>query len=1071
MSLTKPDEPLKFDVHLSNFQAKGLPPDRYYALKVTFMKKIFWTVPIKNSEPKFLIDSTFYIEIEFDKLKSTYMNIELFSISSSNHNPEKELHTKSILPISVLRVDLLTIAIGTKHHDIHLLSSINGKSLGRIQFDVICEQIENISFTINSLNVKLNYCIQNQISFRLKYLYERNINETMFTVPIQSQHNTKDSTTIYSWTPDPKTNPLKFNKVMLSINELQCSNLEIVLYETNFSVEPTDIGEISTTNRKIEADVRSEDTFFKKIPKNTTIEKYEYGSRTLVAKKQIIENIDLILLPNFNEIGYSRLNLYNMLAQKDFLMQEQTSQCFHRLSYLYRGDIQRKSMDYEMNKSSNLSAHNFEKNRSHQHHRTNSASQIGGKATKENLNGQEDNINKEKTIECSAKPNNKKLSKNIVIKLIDEKTSIQFKQDICHNGKEIGKIEGVITLEHLPLLKQIMCGVHTEKGLDLNTNYYYTNLSSIQTELPKELQFISNQTLNLTQSILNFTLKQNTFSYRELNEQLTKTLVKFIEPLKYKDSEGHLKYEIKTEFDHIRAPQILLNLGLTIINSLDSFNTEQRIICFEILDLINNRSELSLKSLSLFTYFDANNEKNTLKQKVIESFIEFMIHTLDNTLEKLSKKFNDEQTRSFISHFLAVAYFRLPIFRTEFLKALNPEYDEDQKTEQIKNYNYVFDWGELFYNRVAKIKEINFQDKSEELLKILSKSNWRERIKLKGQGFYSIISHFEKYLYSKYEKTQEVNLDSVPGINEIKNSIIAELKTKPVSQYPQSLLKLFSIFIYNPNDMNRFYKIIIEHTNAYDSPCVFMAIKILDSFFQVYEQNKNTSSFSYKFDYDLLKNPFNIVFEIDNALCIAKYLWLYYKHAHIMSIIHINEILTDIFKNKFFNLFFHWSWQVRDIFYHLLWYIVSHRIKNKNYLKEKKNLFEERMNTLKRGDEQGFYKAFHNDYYEQMKSSILKEYYEKVRIIEVVRSVVRKEKLDPYYNTNFVSDSKILEKIGDSSRKMVVVSIYQYDLVEKEFKAWEKKNKNCSTVQYPEIKMLPPKDDYTEYTSSSVDQW
>ena len=106
-----------------------------------------------------------------------------------------------------------------------------------------------------------------------------------------------------------------------------------------------------------------------------------------------------------------------------------------------------------------------------------------------------------------------------------------------------------------------------------------------------------------------------------------------------------------------------------------------------------------------------------------------------------------------------------------------------------------------------------------------------------------------------------------------------------------------------------------------------------------------------------------------------------------------------------------------------------------------------------------------------MKSSILKEYYEKVRIIEVVRSVVRKEKLDPYYNTNFVSDSKILEKIGDSSRKMVVVSIHQYDLVEKEFKAWEKKNKNCSTVQYPEIKMLPPKDDYTEYTSSSVDQW
>ena len=106
-----------------------------------------------------------------------------------------------------------------------------------------------------------------------------------------------------------------------------------------------------------------------------------------------------------------------------------------------------------------------------------------------------------------------------------------------------------------------------------------------------------------------------------------------------------------------------------------------------------------------------------------------------------------------------------------------------------------------------------------------------------------------------------------------------------------------------------------------------------------------------------------------------------------------------------------------------------------------------------------------------MKSSILKEYYEKVRIIEVVRSVVKKEKLDPNYNTNFVSDSKILEHISEDSRKMVVASIHQYDLVEKEFKAWEKRNKTCNSIQYPEIKMLPPKDDYTEYTSSSVDQW
>ena len=219
------------------------------------------------------------------------MRIEVYAFNSPQNNKSiNELYSKKSVPISILNVDLLTIAIGTKHHDIHLLSSSDGSLLGRIQFDVTCEQIENISFTINTLNVKLNYCIQNQISFRLKYLYERNINETMFTEPIQGQHNTKDSTTLYTWTPndvkDSKGNPLKFNKVMLSINELQCSNLEIVIYETNFSVEATEGSTLNVDNstNKRNDDVRSEDTFFKKIPKNTTIEKYDFGSKTLVVK-------------------------------------------------------------------------------------------------------------------------------------------------------------------------------------------------------------------------------------------------------------------------------------------------------------------------------------------------------------------------------------------------------------------------------------------------------------------------------------------------------------------------------------------------------------------------------------------------------------------------------------------------------------------------------------------------------------------------------------------------------------------------------------------------------------------
>lgn len=1056
------------------------------------------------------------------------MEISVYSFSHQGKSRSSTIIEQMMLkhkPISVLLIDLLTIAIGTKHHDIHLLSAIKGNYLGRILFDVKCEQIENIAFTINSLNIKLNYSIQNQISFRLKYIYEENINETMFTLPIKNKLNTKDST-LYTWVPNEKQgNPLKFNKVMLSVNELQNSNLEIELFEANFSEQ----AENDEKEKGKDNDIKSEDTFFKRVPKNNTVEKYDYEGN-LYAKKQHIEDIDFVLLANFNEIGYARISFYNLLNQKDFLLPQQISQCFHRFSYLFwHQSIENKTESLNLtqhnlgNKMDSITNFDNFQNHSHIHAHTRSNGNIEkkkigksksnfvGKSKIRKSNFEEKKIedpdifeqddcedenfqivgeNLEKEVKKEKPPKlkkghtvavpehiskiltkdseDKKLSRTVFLKLVDERTQIEFKETISFSGKDIGEVEGVIVVEHIPLLNQIMCGVHTEKGLDLNTNDYYMSEHSLQTDLPMELKKISDLNLQLTQSILNFTLKQNVYSYRELNDQLTKVLQNILEPLRYRDNEGNLRYHIKTEFDLIRAPQILLNLGLTVINSLDSFNIEQRTICFEILGLINSRVELSLKSLSLLTNIDNDVEKNKLKIKVIESFLDFMTHTLDNTLEKLSKKFNDEKTKGFISNFLVVAYFRLPMFQKEFLKALNPSYE--QKSEEIKNYNYIFDWGELFYSRLKKVPGINLEEKEKELEKILEKSGWRDRIRVKGVGFYSILSHFDNYLYSRYEKNQELNLDAAPGITVIKNSIIAELENKPVYSYPQSLIDILSVFIYNANDMNRFYKVIISKTNAYDSISVFTAIKILDSFFEAYLENKN-STFSHKFDYTLLKRPFNIVIEIDNGLCIAKYLWLFYKNVHIMSIIQRSEMITDILANYFFILFFHWSWEVRDIFYHLLFYIISHRLKSKNFMLENKNLFEERMSTLKSDDIEGFYKTVHSDCYEQIKKAMLSAYYAKLRIIEMVRSIVRKEKLDPNFNSNFTTQSKDLNVITEKMRPFVVASIFHYDVVEKGFRDWERKNKNNQNPEYPKLTMNPPKDDYTEYNSQIGDQW
>ena len=87
-----------------------------------------------------------------------------------------------------------------------------------------------------------------------------------------------------------------------------------------------------------------------------------------------------------------------------------------------------------------------------------------------------------------------------------------------------------------------------------------------------------------------------------------------------------------------------------------------------------------------------------------------------------------------------------------------------------------------------------------------------------------------------------------------------------------------------------------------------------------------------------------------------------------------------IFRNRFFELFFTWSWQIRNIFYHLLLYSIGLKLKNKSFKSEKSKLGKERLERLNQKDENGF-KAFNNEYPDQMKTSILNLYFEKLILI------------------------------------------------------------------------------------------
>ena len=603
-----PKGPLKFDCRIFNFQASNLFPNKHYLITVKILEKTFY---LKSSSqgpnPIFELDERSIIEIKFEQLKKSYVTIELFCLnkpfSSKNNKKSVEEIISNKKPISILSVDFLTVVIGTKHHDIQLLStSETNEILGRMQFDILCEQIEEITISLKKVHVKLDYLVSNLACFRLKFLYERNCNETLFTLPVASKINQKDNKTEYFWKASVEDkDTLKINKVILNVNELFCSNLEIIIYETNFSYEGNSNNNmIQIKNTTSQEEILPNETYFKKIKKKRSNSTFELHSKTTsLIETKFLQNENkndyLILLPNFNEIGYSRLNLYNLLSEKTFSLKYNVKNYFQKLSYLYSNDTDELNLSGEqLTSKRNFIDLKLDKVKSHKSEINISKrfNQIQTSVSSiKNLNTYE----KEDLNENNNKNENKKLNHNIVLKLFDDCLEINFKEDVFCNAKKVGEINGILTIENIPLLKQNQIGVHTEKGLDLSSNFYYNSPLTKSNSLPKQIKEIELASINYSQCILDFTLKQNSYSYKELKNNLTLVLKHIKSILLEKD------FISKIDYDRIRAAQILINLGINIINSMDGFGKEQRELCFDILILINNRKELTLRSLSLLT--------------------------------------------------------------------------------------------------------------------------------------------------------------------------------------------------------------------------------------------------------------------------------------------------------------------------------------------------------------------------------------------------------------------------------------------------------------------------------------
>ena len=151
------------------------------------------------------------------------------------------------------------------------------------------------------------------------------------------------------------------------------------------------------------------------------------------------------LVPKYKFMGYSNLNFYKILSKNDAMLLRQSSKIFQSYSPLY-----------SQNNQEAINLNNL----------------AGNAATEANAH---------ELIKCS----------------IFEDLENHFSEDIVSKGRVIGQINGLIQIKKIPLIKQIMCGVHTENGFDISSIYLHnpqigpspSNLQGqIYRELPKDLK-------------------------------------------------------------------------------------------------------------------------------------------------------------------------------------------------------------------------------------------------------------------------------------------------------------------------------------------------------------------------------------------------------------------------------------------------------------------------------------------------------------------------------------------------------------------------------------------------------
>ena len=112
-------------------------------------------------------------------------------------------------------------------------------------------------------------------------------------------------------------------------------------------------------------------------------------------------------------------------------------------------------------------------------------------------------------------------------------------------------------------------------------------------------------------------------------------------------------------------------MGLHVIKFIDWACDDLKGLYADCLNLIFHWGELDLSNIGFAGMMITEWEVHTNKVKLANDYQYLLYRTLFMCIEKMNRKSVDFYSQKFITYFIALAYFRVPVFKDAFVKCVH----------------------------------------------------------------------------------------------------------------------------------------------------------------------------------------------------------------------------------------------------------------------------------------------------------------------------------------------------------------------------------------------------------------